>query len=43
MEEIGFSRFERITTQPMPETAAIREFIRRVANPDYLSITNVTA
>src|SRR5690348_4508623 len=38
MEEIGFSRYERITSQPMSETDAIREFIRRVANPDYVSV-----
>ena len=33
MEEIGFGRFERIVSEPMSETAAIREFIRRAANP----------
>jgi hypothetical protein len=36
MEEIGFSRYERLSTDPMPETEAIQEYIRRVANPDYV-------
>jgi hypothetical protein len=36
MEEIGLSRFERITTDPMPEAKAIHEYIRMVANPDYV-------
>ena len=36
MEEIGFSRYERIFTDAMPETEGIREYIRRVANPDYV-------
>ena len=36
MEEIGFSRFDRITTGPMPEAEAIHKYIRRVTNPDYV-------
>ena len=36
MEEVGLSRFERITTDPMPEAEAIHEYIRKVANPDYV-------
>lgn len=36
MEEIGFSRYERISTDPLSETEAIHEYIRRVANPDYV-------
>ena len=36
MQEIGLSRFERILSNPMSEAEAIREYIRRVANPDYV-------
>lgn len=36
MEEIGFSRYERFSTGPMSETAAIHEYIQQVANPDYV-------
>ena len=36
IEEIGFSRYERISTGPMPEKEAIQEYIRQVANPDYI-------
>ena len=43
MEEIGVSRYERITSQPMSEAAAIREFIRQVANPDYVFFADTMA
>ena len=43
MEEIGLSRYERITSQPMSEAAAIREFIRLVTNPDYICIADTMA
>jgi len=36
MEEIGFSRYERVSSEPMSETEAIRGYIRQVANPDYV-------
>lgn len=36
MEEAGVGRYERISTRPMPEIEAIHEYIRRVANPDYV-------
>ena len=36
MEEIGFSRNERIPSEPMSEAEAVRAYIRRVANPDYV-------
>jgi hypothetical protein len=43
LEEVGFSRFQRITTKPQSETSAIREYIRRVANPDYVCIVEAMA
>ena len=36
MEEIGFSRYERISSEPMSEAEAVRAYIRREANPDYV-------
>lgn len=36
MEEAGVGRYERISTRPMPDIEAIHEYIRRVANPDYV-------
>ena len=36
MEEIGFSRYERMLSSPMSEAQAVRDYIRRVANPDYV-------
>lgn len=38
VEEIGLNRYERITSKPMSETAAIRQYIRQVVNPDYVCI-----
>lgn len=38
MVEAGFSRFERIATDPISETEAIKEYIREVANPDYIRV-----
>ena len=43
MEEIGLSHFERIPSQPMSEAAAIREFIRLAANPDYVCYADTMA
>lgn len=39
MEEIGVGRYARISSDPMPETEAIREYIRKVASPDYVHST----
>ena len=36
MEEVGFSRYERISSEPMSEAEAVCAYIRRVANPDYV-------
>ena len=36
VEEIGFGQLDRIVTDAMPETEAIHEYIRQVANPDYV-------
>ncbi|HWQ92537.1 MAG TPA: hypothetical protein VN673_12765 [Clostridia bacterium] len=36
MEETGFSRFERMLSSPASEAEAVRDYIRRVANPDYV-------
>jgi hypothetical protein len=38
MEEVGLSRFERILSNPMSEAEAIRQYIRRVVNPDYVRV-----
>jgi hypothetical protein len=38
LEEAGVGRYERISTSPMPEGAALHEYIRRVANPDYVRL-----
>ena len=39
MEEIGVCRYERMSSNPMTEAEAIHEYIRRVANPDYVHCT----
>jgi len=36
MEEIGVGRYERISSGPLSEAEAIREYVRRVVNPDYI-------
>lgn len=36
VEEVGFGKLERITGSPMSEESAIREYIGRVVNPDYV-------
>jgi len=36
MEEVGVTRYKRISTGPLPEAEAVLEYIRRVANPDYV-------
>src|ERR1700722_2906760 len=36
MEEIGSSRFERFATGPFSEQEAVRKYIERVTNPDYI-------
>ena len=36
MEEIGVGRYERISTGRLSAADAIRAYVRRVANPDYV-------
>ncbi len=36
MAEVGVSRYERVSTGPLSETEATHEYIRKVANPDYI-------
>jgi hypothetical protein len=38
LEETGLSRYERITSRALSEREAIREYVRQVANPDYIAI-----
>ncbi len=38
MVEVGFSRYERISTDLLSETEAINGYIREVANPDYIHV-----
>ena len=37
MEEIGVGRFERFFSPPMSAKDAAEDYVRRVANPDYIS------
>jgi hypothetical protein len=39
VEEVGLSRYERIRSAPMSEAAAIREYVRRVVNADYVCVS----
>lgn len=38
MEEVGVGNYERVSTRPMTEIEALHEYIRRVTNPDYVSL-----
>jgi hypothetical protein len=36
LEEVGLSRYQRLSSEPLPERKAILAYIRGVANPDYV-------
>ena len=36
LEEVGLARYQRVSSEALPEREAILAYIRRLANPDYV-------
>lgn len=38
LEEIGIGKYQRFESDAMTQANAIREYVRRVGNPDYIAV-----